>query len=85
LELKINYDIETKEGLANSAAWTERLFTLMSEGAVWGIPRSVTIVRVYPSKKEVIIIDGVAPEKSLARVIEAMGWAIVSQPTGESK
>jgi|LakMenEpi03Aug12_release.lakeMendotaPanAssembly.Ray.scaffolds.fasta_scaffold776930_3 hypothetical protein len=79
----MNYDIETKEGLANSVAWTERLFTLMSEGAVWSIPRSVTIVRVYPSKKEVVIIDGVAPEKSLARVIEAMGWTIVSQPTGE--
>ena len=82
----MNYDTETKEGLTNSVAWTEKLFTLMADdGAIWGIPRSDTMVRVYPSKKEVIIIDGVAPEKSLARVIEAMGWAIVSQPTGESK
>ena len=72
----MNYDIETKEGLANSVAWTERLFALMSEGAVWGIPRSETLVRVYPSKKEVVIIDGVMPEESLARVIEAMGWTI---------
>jgi hypothetical protein len=72
----MNFDIETKEGLANSVAWTERLFALMSEGAVWGIPRSETLVRVYPSKKEVVIIDGVMPEESLARVIEAMGWTI---------
>lgn len=75
----MNYDIETKEGLANSMAWTERLFALMNEGAVWSIPRSVTMVRVYPSKKEVVIIDGVMPEESLARVIEAMGWTIVKK------
>jgi hypothetical protein len=75
----MNYDIETKEGLANSVAWTERLFALMSEGGVWGIPRSATMVRVYPSKKEVVIIDGVMPEESLTRVIEAMGWTIVKK------
>lgn len=75
----MNYDIETKEGLANSVAWTERLFALISEGGVWGIPRSETIVRVYPSKKEVVIIDGVMPEESLTRVIEAMGWTIVKK------
>ena len=75
----MNYDIDTKEGMTNSMAWTERLFSLMNEGALWSIPRSVTIVRVYPSKKEVVIIDGVMPEESLARVIEAMGWTIVKK------
>ena len=75
----MNYDIETKEGLANSVAWTERLFSLMSEGGVWGIPRSETLVRVYPSKKEVVITNGVMPEESLTRVIEAMGWTIVKK------
>ena len=75
----MNYDIETKEGMANSVAWTERLFALMSEGGVWGIPRSATIVRVYPSKKEVVITDGLMLEESLTRVIEAMGWTIVKK------
>lgn len=75
----MNFDIETKEGMANSVAWTERLFALMSEGGVWGIPRSATTVRVYPSKKEVVITDGVLTEESLTRVIEAMGWTIVKK------
>lgn len=75
----MNYDIETKEGLANSVAWTERLFALMSEGGVWHIPRSATTVRVYPSKKEVVITDGLMLEESLTRVIEAMGWTIVKK------
>jgi len=76
----MNYDIETKEGMANSVAWTERLFTLMAgDGAIWGIPRSETLVRVYPSKKEVVIIEGPIPEESLTRVIKAMGWTIVKK------
>jgi hypothetical protein len=41
-----------------------------------GIPRSGTTVRVYPTKKEVVITDGLLPEDGLARVIKAMGWAI---------
>ena len=75
----MNFDIETTEGMANSVAWTERLFALLSEGGVWGIPRSETLVRVYPSKKEVVITGGVMPEESLTRVIEAMGWTIVKK------
>lgn len=76
----MNYDIKTKEGLANSVVWTERLFALMADdGAIWGIPRSETLVRVYPSKKEVVITGGMMPEESLTRVIEAMGWTIVKK------
>lgn len=72
----MNYDINTDEGMANSVAWTERMFGMMHDGAVWGIPRSGTTVRVYPSKKEVVITDGVLPEESLTQVIKAMGWTI---------
>ena len=76
----MNYDIKTKEGMANAVAWTEKLFTLMAgDGAIWGIPRSATMVRVYPSKKEVVITNGVMPEESLTLVIEAMGWTIVKK------
>jgi hypothetical protein len=75
----MNYDTQTKEGMDNSVAWTEKLFALLSEGGVWGIPRSETLVRVYPSKKEVVITGGVMPEESLTRVIEAMGWTIVKK------
>lgn len=75
----MNYDTQTKEGMANSVAWTERLFAFMGDGAIWGIPRSATMVRVYPSKKEVVITNGVMPEESLTLVIEAMGWTITKK------
>jgi len=75
----MNYNIDTDEGMAHAVAWTESLFAFMREGGVWGIPRSETIVRVYPSKKEVVITNGGMPEESLTRVIEAMGWTIVKK------
>lgn len=72
----MNYDITTKEGMANSAAWTERLFGMLHDGAMWAVPRSGTAVRVYPSKKEAHITEGFLPDDSIKRVIMAMGWTV---------
>lgn len=72
----MNYDTTTKEGMANSVAWTERLFSTFKEGAVWMIPRSGVVLRVYPSKNEVVITEGLLPEPELVRVIKTMGWQI---------
>jgi hypothetical protein len=78
----MNYDTDTDEGMANSVAWTERMFGMMNDGAVWHIPRSSTTVRVYPSKKEVVITGGVLPEESLTKVIKVMGWAVKEKGNG---
>jgi len=72
----MNYDIKTEEGMANSVAWTERLFSMVQDGAMWAVPRSGTAVRVYPSKKEVHITEGLRPDKSIEKVIKAMGWTV---------
>jgi hypothetical protein len=73
----MNYDLDTKDGMANSVAWTEHLFSTMRDGSVWGIPRSGTVVRVYPSKKEVRVQKGYTPDPSIKRVIKEMGWKIL--------
>lgn len=72
----MNYDINTPKGMANSVAWTENLFKMMSEGSKWMVPRSATIVLVYPSRKEVAIKRGDKPDTSIERVIRAMGWMV---------
>jgi hypothetical protein len=72
----MNYDIKTTKGMANSVAWTERMFALLSDGAVWGVPRSGTTVKVYPSKKEVEVTRGPIRDASIEDVIEAMGWKV---------
>ena len=72
----MNYDLNTTEGIANSVAWTENLFSMMAEGGSWMIPRSRTIVKVYPLKKEVEVKRGVRLDKSIEQVIKAMGWTV---------
>jgi ribonuclease HIII len=63
--------------MANSVAWTEQLFSTLNDGAVWALPRSGTRVLVYPSKKEVIIIEGLLPEKLAA--VRHQGYGVAGQ------
>lgn len=75
----MNYDIDTDEGMKNSVAWTQRLFNTVNDGGTWMIPRSLTIVRIYKSKKEVHIGAGAVPDPSIAKVIKAMGWKVIKK------
>jgi hypothetical protein len=70
------YDLDTKEGMANAIAWTTQALTCLNDGGRWVIPRSLTIVTAYPSRKAVQIKDGVVPDPSIRRVIREMGWEI---------
>lgn len=72
----MNYDINTPKGMANSVAWTKQLFDMMIDGAVWHVPRSLTRIRVFKSKKEVEVTRGLTPDDSIERVIKAMGWTV---------
>jgi len=46
--------------------------TCLTDGGRWVIPRSLTIVTAYPSRKAVQIKDGVVPDPSIRRVIREM-------------
>lgn len=72
----MNFDVETKDGMANAVKWTEAMFSQINDGGVWMIPRSGTVVRVSHKDKTVSITAGMYPENSLRRVIKAMGWTI---------
>ena len=72
----MNYDIKTKEGMANSMAWAETMFSMMRDGALWVVPRSMMRLKIYPSKKEVEVIRGHTRDDSIERVIKAMGWTV---------
>jgi hypothetical protein len=72
----MNYDLNTKEGMANAVAWTSKMFDLINDGGTWAVPRSGTIITVYHSERAVSIKQGFAPDDCIGRVIEAMGWKI---------
>lgn len=73
------YDLDTTEGMNNAVTWTRNMFATINDGGVWMVPRSMTMVRVSHTDKVATLIVGLAPDPSLKRVIEAMGWAVVEQ------
>jgi len=81
----MNYDISTEEGMRNSVAWTQEIFSTIQEGGKWAIPRSGTIVTIDHSNKTAYILPGYAPEPDTAQVIKAMGWEVVYLNKGEKK
>ena len=72
-----NYDLSTDEGMANAITWTTTTLSALKDGGTWIVPRSMTIVTAWPSKKEFHIYDGKAPDPAIRRVLFAMGWSEV--------
>lgn len=74
-----SYDLDTKEGMNNAVIWTRNMFSLIKDGGTWMVPRSMTMVRINHTDKVATLIVGFAPDPSLKRVIEAMGWTVVEK------
>jgi len=70
------YDLTTVGGMNRAVEWTRELFERLSDGGKWIVPRSMTIVTVYKSKKQVTISHGPIPDASIADVIRHMGWTV---------
>lgn len=75
----MNYDISTKEGMANAVAWQQRLVDALNTKATWAVPRSGTIVAIDKSTKTATITCMFAPDPSIAQVFRAMGWTTVEK------
>jgi hypothetical protein len=75
----MNYDLNTKEGMNNAIKWTRAMFNQIKDGGAWMVPRSMTMVRINHTDKVATLLVGFAPDPSLRRVIEAMGWTVVEQ------
>jgi len=72
----VNYDLDTKKGMANAVQWTTDHFAKIKDGGMWMVPRSGTLVIVHHKSKSVTIMAGILPDPSITRVIKAMGWTV---------
>ena len=72
----MNFDLDTKQGMANAVLWTRSLFERLNDGGTWAVPRSGTIITINHTNKTATIKVGHRPDPSLKRVIEAMGWTV---------
>ena len=75
----MNYDLDTKAGMNNAIKWTQQMFDAIKDGGAWAVPRSGTIVSINKADKLATITVGFAPDPSLKRVIEAMGWTVIEK------
>ena len=75
----MNYNLDTKDGMNAAIKWTQQMFDALKDGGAWGIPRSGTLVRINREEKIATITVGFAPDPSIRRVIEAMGWTVIER------
>ena len=75
----MNFNLDTKQGMANAVKWTQDMFNMMNDHGSWGIPRSGTLVRINKKEKVATITVGFMPDPSIKRVIEAMGWTVIEK------
>lgn len=68
----MNWNVDTPEGLNNAIAWAEDFLGMLDDVAVWGVPRSGTVLRIEKRKRRVVVILGSDP--STEKVFKAMGW-----------
>lgn len=74
-----NFDLDTKDGMAQAVDWTERLFASLKDGGRWIVPRSGTTVTVDHDTHTATIKAGYAPDPSIERVVRAMGWTVIKE------
>lgn len=70
----MNWDVDTPEGMANAIEWTANLLDGLADGATWAVPRSGSIIRIDKQNRRATRLFGLAPETSIQKVFEAMGW-----------
>ena len=75
----MNYNLCTTEGMNNAVAWTRKCFDQIKDGGRWIVPRSMTIVTVNHNERIATITEGLVPDPSIKRVIEAMGWTVIEK------
>ena len=71
-----NYDLNTHEGIENSKLWLSNALTMLSDNAIWGIPRSNTVVRINKQNKTATVTHQDLPDVSIELVFEALGWTV---------
>lgn len=63
-------------------AWCQRLVTAISDGGVWGIPRSGLIFRIDHKNKQLVLTAGRKEDEDFVatkHVFSFIGWGVVAE------
>lgn len=73
----MNYDLDTKEGMANAVQWTDNMMRSLKDGGTWLVPRSGTaVVMLDYAARKCRVVEGFASDTSIKMVLRASGWVV---------
>ena len=72
----MNYDLDTKDGMANAVQWQRSLIETINDAGMWAVPRSATLIRIHKKKQIAQFVTCGEVEHGIARVFKAMGWKV---------
>ena len=74
-------DLDTAEGFEAAKAWTADFISHLTEGGVWGVPRSNSGYRIWnETKKYKCVMNG---EPCIERVLQALGYTPLTHSESE--
>ncbi|MGV0949319.1 MAG: hypothetical protein ACOYB3_01510 [Azonexus sp.] len=77
-------DITTPRGMRAAVEWQTAWISVIKEGGVWAVPRSLTLIKIYHTTKTAVFVGGTHQEPDIVKVFEAMGWTCSDQEPGQA-
>jgi hypothetical protein len=78
-----NDEFELDHPAASVLSWCTSLVSALTDGGIWGIPRSETVFKVDKQKKQLILVqpgnDDDADFFATQKVFKHIGWEVIRQ------
>ena len=74
----MSWNINTPDGLKKSQRWFEQYTSMLSDGAVWLIPRAGSVYRIHTKTKVIELVTG-SGDLAMEEVAESLGWSLMTQ------
>lgn len=71
----MNWNIDTPEGLANAKVWQAGFLKLLTDDAIWAVPRSCAVYRIQQPEKTITSTTG-DRDRTIETVFKALGWTV---------
>lgn len=73
----MNFDINSKQGMANAVKWTNNTLRHLKDGGTWMVPRSGTqVIMLDYAARKCRVVEGFEPDLSITKVLRAGGWVV---------
>lgn len=86
--VSLNSDFTEEAEPEHILAWCRNLVRTMTDGGVWGIPRSGVVFKIDKPNKQLVLIVGTAENPDFIatkRVFKQIGWDVVTKKEADDE